>query len=631
MVCVKKLILVFCCLFVLILPAAAATDVDFPYGEFKIKSPPLEDPYPGIGSYYSTVSKGIGTILWNPAALVNIGTTEAMLGISGASALEKFDKLFNIKDTTFEADVSGAGSFTGAAHFDTPANSTSVRTREVMGHYNYLTESGGITYQQALRLNDWLSAGIIYRGPVESSLNVVGDFPTTIKYNLSMSGASLEGAPMWFDANNRISYSYTIPGTTTTVTSTSATPVWNSFITQEATLPLTSFAEFRNNISVDSDFTACLAGKVKGVSIGLNLTPIGAEMKIDNSLRTIVNSGAADITIYNPNIDMNSAEAIANWFYNQNLYGTSAGYNQKVSKVPAGQTVADGKYRGFYTASAMRMDLGAMYDINDYFRVGLAYENFGAAALNFSGSGRATYAQTRLGTVEFSDVLDPAKNTSPSFFRDTFSPVDGTQDYSLEPTKSYSLPQKLRFGFAFIKPMLIAIDYESQLNPIKFRAQNANGAYQEMKISNINMVRLGADFGLIKGGTTLLLKPTVDGTDTNTQKNINTAFKYGVVPLKLDLGTTFNLWGVRNDSYVGFNGTSILDMLQFNTLSSDLSKLLYYGLSFSRDYWTLSYLANVDPGATAAGYYAAKDTDPGHTFGYGDVKWISTWQIGYRF
>jgi len=570
--------------------------------------------------------------MWNPASLTNIGTTEASFSILGSTNSEKFNKTFSVQDITFEADVSGtSNAFTGGFYFDVPAKATSKQTREAIGQYTVMTESSGITYQQALRLNDWLTAGVIYRGPIDADLNIVGDFPTTVKYTLDMTGASLEGTGMWFDANNKISYNYTIPGTSTTVTSTSASAVWNNFITQEAVVPLTSYAEFRNNVTVDSNLTACLAGKFNNLSVGVNMTPIAAEMNIDNALRTIVNAGTADITLYTPDFDTNSSESIAQWFSDSSKYGASAGYKTKISKVPDGESVADGKYRGFYTASAMRMDLGASYDVSDYLRIGLAYENINAASLNFSGAGRSTYAQTRLGTVEFSDVLDPAQNKLPAFFKDTFSVVEGTEGYYLEPTKNYNLPQKLRMGMAIIKPIVIAIDYETQLNPIKYFAQDVNGDYNEVKISNINMIRIGMDFYFIKAGTTLLLRPSFSGIDANTQSNINKAFKYGALPLKIDLGSTWNLWGFVTDSYVGFNAMSILDILQFNTLSTDLSKLLYYGIAVNKSFWTVSYLANIDPGATGAAYYAAKETNSNKSFEYGDIKWISTLQITYRF
>ncbi|OGC03801.1 hypothetical protein A2276_08110 [candidate division WOR-1 bacterium RIFOXYA12_FULL_43_27] len=626
----KKIVLTLLIFAAMVLPSFAK--VDFPYGEINIKMPPLTEPYPGIGSHFSSVSKGIGTVMWNPASLVNIGTTEALLSYAGMSGTTRFDKTFRVEDLTFEADVSGkAGAFTGAFYFDTLANSTSVTTRDVAGHYNYLTESSGITYQQALRINDWLAAGVIYRGPVEVNANLAGDFPTTAKYNLNLSGATLEGAPMWFGDDNKVNYSYTIPGTTTTVTSQSAGPVWNSFITQEAVLPLTSFSEFRNNVSVKSDLTASLAGKVKGISFGVNFTPMAAEMNIDNALRTVVNSGTSDLTVYAPNFDINSAESIATWFADPTKYGAAAGYTAKIEQVPAGQAVADGKYRGFYTASTMRMDFGMMYDVSDNFRLGVAYENLNAAGLNFSGNGRSTYAQTRFGTVEFSDILDPAQNKGPDFFKDTFSPVAGTENYYLYPQMNFALPQRLRFGGAFIKPVLLALDYETQLNPIVFRAQNSSGVYTDMKISNLNTIKIGMDFNWLKFGTTLLMKPSVSGIDANTQSNINKAFKYFVLPIRLDLGTSFNLWGLKTNLSGGFNGTSILDALQFNTINGDLSKILFYNLSLNKDYWTVSYLATIDPGSTVAGYYAAKDTNPSKTFGWGDVRWISTYQISYKF
>ncbi|MBU0672519.1 MAG: hypothetical protein KJ732_05785, partial [Candidatus Margulisbacteria bacterium] len=46
-----------------------AADIDFPYGRFSLRLPPAEDPFPGLGNYYSTLSKGMKSALWNPASL----------------------------------------------------------------------------------------------------------------------------------------------------------------------------------------------------------------------------------------------------------------------------------------------------------------------------------------------------------------------------------------------------------------------------------------------------------------------------------------------------------------------------------------------------------------------------------
>ena len=622
----KKFILISILLFLLVLPSTAATN--FPYGNFNIKMPPLEEAYPGMGSYYSTLSKGIGSLMWNPALLSYMPTAGAQLSLSGSSKNYTINSNRIIDDVTFEADV--IGNFTGAVYFDIPSQATSVSTREIIGHYNYATETTGITYQQAMRINDWLAAGVIYRGPVEGNFDIVGDFPTTVKYELNMSGSSLEGTPLWVDANNRISYSYELPGGTT-VTSTSATPVWNGFVTQEASLPLTSYMELRNNVTVNSDITAAIAGKVKNLSFGVNMTPIAGELNIDNAFRTVVNQDATDITVYAPNFDADSSEAIADWFSDPSKYGTSTGYDGNISQTPAGQSIVDAKYRGFYSASAMRIDLGATLDVTKYLRIGLAYENFNGASLNFSGTGRSTYVQTRVGSAEFSNIIDPCQDESPGFFKDTFEPLDGTEDYSLEPTKNFQLPQRMRVGLALVEPIVIAIDYEKQLNPIRYWAADENGDYGIVEISDINMVRVGVDLNVIKGGTTLLLKPTVTGIDAETTNSINRAFKYGALPLKIDLGSTTNLSGWKTDSYVGLNMMSIFDMLQFNTLSSDLSKMLYYGISVTKNFWTIGYLATVDTIGSAAGYYEAKDLDPAKEFNYEDVKWITTWQITYRF
>jgi len=46
-----------------------------------------------------------------------------------------------------------------------------------------------------------------------------------------------------------------------------------------------------------------------------------------------------------------------------------------------------------------------------------------------------------------------------------------------------------------------------------------------------------------------------------------------------------NLWGYKTDASLGFDASSVISVLQADTLNSNLGKVLYYNLSVTKDNW----------------------------------------------
>ena len=179
---------------------------------------------------------------------------------------------------------------------------------------------------------------------------------------------------------------------------------------------------------------------------------------------------------------------------------------------------------------------------------------------------------------------------------------------------------------------MIALDYEQTQGSFNLPTS------PEGTFSNINMLKLGIESQLfslpfwMRTGLTFMFKPTVSGFSASTQDSINKAFKYGVLPVRFDLGSTLNLWSYEFGSSLGLDVTPLISSLQFDTNNLDLTRTLYYNLSLKKDAWEISYLSKLDALLTASAYSnKAADASGKKSFAYSDAKFIQTLGVTYRF
>ena len=502
---------------------------------------------------------------------------------------------------------------------------------------NYATNPTGLSFSSALKINDWLTLGFATNNPFGAEINLAGDFPTTVKSVTNLNGQTL--GDMQIGTDSKLRYTFSSSGTVATYESTR--PLWGGFITQEAVIPLTSISALRNNFDVQSPYTATLAGGTDKFHVGLNMIPVNATANIDNTVQEIIPAGTSDIFLYTPNFDPNNESDLAGWINDPDKYGTSSGYLRKQIKLPAGELVGESKYQGFYSASAARFDLGMMYDVNDWFGVALDLENISGSSLNFRGSGLASYISYRnYDTAEagsVGDLLLPGGSQTVDLLPDRWITTfeAGSAKLFLEPEKNYSLPRRLRLGAVLRKPFLIAIDYESNQNPITIPGSVEAG---NLVISNLSFIRLGFETRVfvlpwwLRFGLSLMMKPNLAGGDPTTVENINKYFKYGVLPARFDLGSTLNLWSYEVSGAFGVSALPAINLLQFDTQNADLSKTVYYTFGAKKDAWEVNYLSAVDAGSTAAAY-SNKPTPAGGSkqFEFSDVKYVQTLGVTYRF
>ncbi len=638
----RKILPVFFLMFFTASSVFAAADLNYPYGSINLRLPPADDPFPGLGSDFSALAKGMQTTLWNPASLGKLKLSEAslyLISASGADTLTKTSK-FNELSGTLEVGAgggnSGAKSVARYAVFFRPLSDlaglgTTTKEIAVQSSLNYATSGTGQNFSAAQRVNDWLVVGFASRNPVEGDISLAGNFPVTGRTDMNFYGQNFGGFSIKTDG--KLQFTFQQGGIVTT--QETAQPAWSGFLSQEVSIPVTNISEFRDNINVESPYVGTVAAQYGKFYAGLNMLPISASGQIDNDVRTVINADTPAQSIYVPNFDPNDPAGSVGWFTDPAKYGASAGYFAKPVTLPTGDIVANAKYRGFYSGSAARFDLGMMYDVSEWFTVGFSLENIGSSALTMNGNGLAAYATYRnVNTQEVSNLLLPGDPAGWTVFQNqwtTTDEVNGTP-LSLEQSKTFQLPKRTRLGFALKRPFLIAFDYEVNQSPFTIPVS------QEITVSNLSFIRVGLESQLftlpfwMRAGTTFALKPSIATTDQAVIDNVNKAFKFGILPVKLDLGSTLRLWDYEVGDALGLSLMPALGVMQFDVNNVDLSKMAYYSLSVARGPWQVKYLTQVDPGATAAAYSnKPADASGGKSFQTSDLRFVQTLGVTYIF
>lgn len=640
----RRLILSTLCL-LLMATFAHSADLDFPYMGIRMSVPPAEDPIPGQGTYYSTIAKGMQTALWNPAGLGKLKLSEASLSAPMATESYTYNRSFNIEESggslEFDPGSIGDGGNYGL-FFRYPQDigpGLATREVEVMGHALYASETTGMNFSTAQKINDWVTIGFAANNPFQLSGTLAGAFPVTAKATTSFYGQKIGDIDVQTDG--RLSFTYTGGGIPVTYTSSAA--VWSSFLSQEAVLPLITQSELRNDMSFQSPYMGTIASHYGNLYFGLNMVPIAATANINNDMSALVDSDTQDIYLYTPNFDPNNESDIQDWAMDSNRYGTANGFDRKQIILPSGDVIATAKYKGFYSASTTRFDLGGMYDVTDWLTVGLVLENITNSSLNFHGTGRSafvSYRETNTEEVEgFDQLLQPGGKNVIDLISDQWTTtfeVNGRELY-LEQEKNIPLPQRIRYGLALKWPFLILIDLEQNQNSVAIDVIE-NDQPKTYNISNISFLRIGTETRFLmlpmwfRGGLTLMAKPTVTGLDVDAQQSFDDAFQFGYLPVRFDMGSDINFWGTFVGGSFGINGQSLLSFAQADATNPDISKILFWTGYVARDAWTVTYRAVLDPAATAAAY-GSKTVPAGEekSFEMSDVKLIQTVGVTYRF
>lgn len=631
--------------FVFLVTAAHAIEVNFPYVNFNLKLPPLENPYPGLGSYFTTISLGQKTVLWNPASLSKLKLSEYSFdGFLGSGRYNGI-KTSLIDEQSGSIDLNNNPGNNAKVNYgiffrepeDISANAAAAKV-DLKTDAKAESAASGLNFAAAQRVNDWLVVGFSTRNPVEADLEMAGLFPVTGKMFADLH--NFRSDDLYIDNTGILHYTFR-SGSLITTTET-ISPVWSGFLSQEVTIPVHNLAELRNNIMVESPFVGTIAGNYRNFHAGLNLIPVSAYGEIDNDIRTVIPADATDQFVYVPNFDPNDPNSGGNWMVDPDLYGAPAGYSRKQIKLPAGEIVANAKYRGFYRGTASRFDLGMMYDVNDWLVLGLMFENFTNSAITMKGNGlSAFYSYREINTQEANTLFQPGSPASWTPISDHWitSYEAGDTKLLMEEEKTFSLPKRFRYGVAFKRPFLIALDWEQNQNPINLRINDSNNQPRDIAIRDLNFLHVGIESQLfslpmtVRSGLTWLFKPTISGLTADEQKSVDDTFSYaGGLPVRLDFGTMINFWSYKVEGSLGFSALSIFNTLQFDSNNLDLSKTVFAGLSVENEPWKVAYQAEFDPASTASAYGTkGADSLGKKEFNFSDIKLIQSVGITYRF
>lgn len=621
----------------LVLSSLAFAANDFPYSNISLRYPGQEDPFPGMGTGFASLSDGISTALWNPAGLMKTRSAEFDIGTTTTAPPQPYNKVYQTTDTAFDVGSGNAG-FSSAILYTGDLTANTLQTRDWTGHVNYASYPTGSTFKQAIRVGNNFAFGVTSRGETGAALDLRGTSPLQYKTDIDLTKgvSNFMNSGMSIGADGKLTYTYQAGPTSYTYTSSLEVP--GAFLSQTRRIPFETVSDSHNDLNVQSNLTLSGAAKWEKLSVGVNVTPLSATYNVDNTIRMLVKSDTADPFFYLPKFDPNNQADVADWMSNPNRHtdinNDIDGYQKRYIRIPAGESVLEARYKGFFTASAQRIDVGMIYDFSDVFSVGASIDNATAAELNFKGSGLLAYAQSRISTGEVPALLDPASAESYSPFTDGFSPLAGTDGLGMAAETKIPLPQRVKVGATLRRPFLITLDYEQQNTPMTMRYQKEDSTWDNLIISNIRLVRGGMETQLLmlpiwlRGGLTVMIKPTLTGADAKTLDSFNNAFKLKVLPLKLDLGGSFKVREYEIGGATGFSATSFTSMIQLDTLSSDFGRAAYYNLFFkSAADWSVTYQNTLDPAATGAAYSAASDKNDFLSI----AKWISTVTISVRF
>ncbi len=637
----KHILILLALVALLALPVQAATTYSgyVPFIEGSIKSPGIDDPFPGLGNNFCALNDGVRTMFWNPASLGKIGVSETYFSITTTPNPSQLSRSFTANDPTMEV----APNFPAMVLLSGNKSETTPQERTFLGFANYSPLQGDKVFMQAFKYNDTFSFGVATQGNSQLDLSLVGDFPSQIFASLNLYNShDILGTGMSVGGDGKLTYAYSDSLHDYTVTSESS--VWGGFLSQQQRVGVLSSVHSNNSMNVQPGVTLAGAGNWNGIAIGASMTPISSTINIDNSAVVKVVDDAPDAYFYIPNFDPTNPIDAANWALGAGV-SSESGYIKKYIRVPHGEAIGEARYNGFFQASTNRLDMGLMYDFGKVLTVGMKMENLGGQSLNFSGTGQTAYVDYRptdITTGEIANLLNPANKGNLNLVRDTYSTVEGTQGLGMPNSFSVQIPQRTKIGVALHLPILLTLDYEIQNNPLPFQFKNAAGQMVDGQLTNIRVIRGGAElpffFCSLRGGAAVLWKPAVSNLDADSQKNFDKLFPImnRFMPLSLNLGAVGKVYDYRWEMATGFEASNLLSVAQLDTLNLNPGQVVYSSFSIEKDPWHFTWAESVDLLSTAAAYGNApasfKNAQNKQWTDYlGFLKWNTTLTFGFSF
>jgi len=577
-----------------------------------------------IENSFSSSSRGINGVGANPAGIMRSSTFELSVGL--ASHLNSdIDATLTASDEDL-GTLGGDNIFHAGLYFtDDPADTSTneFKTRDVKGVFDYKTGGGVSDLGVAFNFGGIFAFGIQRMRPSIFYMDMGGSAPTIFKNTMDMHGKTISG--LTIESTGKAIFT----GSGTTFATEAK--LFDKFTYNSTDAAFSTDLTVSNHVEENKDVALTFGGKMWNIMWGVTAIPIESTITLNNSAFTMTASNCANMVYYVPGFDPSSPEDIARWAdESTKVYSSAEGYKTFTVNLPSGEPVYRGEAKGNYSASAMRVDLGFIWQPFDFMSVGLAYENIGGAELVYKGPGAHATAESYI-NVKDPPTMELGHDTVWNPLSDTPATFEGAQGFTLPEDFTIVLPRKGRVGISFTKPFFIAIDYERYFTELQF---------QEITLKDLGFLRVGLEtqiFALplvFRTESRWMIKPTVLGiTDPAWAKDVNDFLdRVPAIPAETIFGLGWKAWGGEVGADFCENHASILSVYEGDLL--DFLKTISYDVYIKTDGWDITYTAVGEP------FYLISEnaelinkTRLGETISASDVKtnWVYTLKFGFRF
>lgn len=576
-----------------------------------------------IENSFSSSCRGINGVSANPAGIARSSTFEISLGL-GSHINSDIRATLTVSDKDLGTQGDDNFFFAGLYFTDDPTDTSTneFKTRDVNGVFDYQSGGGITDLGVAFNFGDVFAFGIQRMRPSILDMNVGGYAPTIFKNTMDMRGQTVSGLTIEGDGRAVFTGSGTSFAT--------SVPLYKEFTYHSTDAAFSTAFAVSNQVVENQDIALTIGGKVGDLMWGVSAIPIESTINLNNSAFTVTGTNSANMVYYVPGFDPGSPESIINWADETNqIYSREAGYKTFTVVLSPESFVYSAEAIGNYSASAMRVDLGLIWQPFDSVSISLAYENIGGANLVYKGKGVAT-AESYI-NVKDPPTMELGKDIVWNPLSDTPGTLEGAEGFYLPDSFTIVLPRKGRVGISFTKPFFFAVDYERYFTDLQ---------YQEMTVQDLGFLRVGLESQIFflplvfRTESRWLIKPTILGiTDPAWAKDINDFLdRFPAVPTETTFGVGWKAWGGEMGADFTENHASILSVYEGDLL--DFLKTLSYDVYLKTDNWDVTYTAIGEP------FYLISEnaelinkTRLGETITASDVKtnWVYTLKFGFRF
>ncbi|MFC1559623.1 hypothetical protein ACFL4F_00815 [Candidatus Margulisiibacteriota bacterium] len=559
--------------------------------------PPLFQP--SLNGEFTSLSDSVTTVRANPAGLMKVNTIEVAVGMSGLvrNPIASRSDTYFINDQVMDAEDFDGATANIALRFTDDRTATTPEARQIPLLDEY-SKGGGINYfGLAFRVSENLGFGFARERPTALSINMNATMPQMVDINFDMRGfnnidGSGDGLLIRDDGFIEV-WDDNAP------VATSDAAVYDRFLDQSTNEVNWINVNLSNTVVNQQSIVVTAGFKTGPIDWGVNVIPITYNMNIDNNISIVSDDNNGNIGFLYP--DLNESFTSFEAMYWVTMESTVAdGYiSKEVATRPTQEAqIAGAVVAGRYSGSALRMDIGAMWEPNDGFSAGFMYENFNGAKLILSGTNVVHYVQ---------NYIDQ-NSEMPTVEGEVWYPYYDAPTHETEAEKFIMLgstlppivlPSKLKFGFAFKKPLVFALDWEQWQSEVGINTDPGSPeAAAIAKLSNLTFLKAGLESRLFflpilfRGSLTMMMKPSTD--DPDMQNSFDDLFS--TVPiLPIEGNMYFSLNVGKGEVGIGGGGGGLPLTAALGADMTKIAKIYYTDIYYAEEFWRVSYQMTTDP------------------------------------